>query len=345
MIDNQTIYHPRLQSDNVRIKWVDTAKALGLFLVFWGHILYGGSEVAGVINRAIYSFHMPMYFILSGYVLKPDSKTFGAYLKSKFDRVLLPSLIVYVLTLPIYFYTLDHSTATFGSILSTVFYYYGQCAYNSPIWFFFCLYEVYILAKLLRLAEADSKNLMIILIITLGLSFLFYSSGWGIFNIFGFNKCILGLFFVSFGYALKRTSYKDKEKIAGLISLPVWVVSGIILNTKISMYGMNLGNFWIFIISSIAGSLVFFALSKLMGNFERIREYAKWTIFIVSSHLVFVSAFSSLSTRLSIRGTYLFDVSSAIFVLVSLFVYRYVCKFLERHIPVVLGLKKNAKDL
>ena len=344
MIDNQIIFIPP-RSDNVRIKWVDTAKALGLFLVFWGHILYGGSDVAGVINKAIYSFHMPMYFILSGYVLKTDSKTFGAYLKSKFNRVLLPALIVYALTLPLFFYTLDRSTATLETILRTIFYFYGRCAYNSPIWFFFCLFEVYILAKLLRLAEADSKKLMIILIITLCLSFISYSFGWKIFNIFGFNKCILGLFFVSFGLAMKRISYEAKVKITGLISLPVWIVSGVILNTKISVYGMNLGNFWIFVISSIAGSLFFFALSKWMENIDRIREYAKWSIFIVCSHLVLVDAFSAISTHLSIRGTYLFDVSSAIFVLVSLFVYRYVCKFLEWHMPVVLGLKKNAKDL
>ena len=55
---------------------MDTAKALGLFLVFWGHILYGSPHMVSIFNRAIYSFHMPMYFILSGYVLKPELKPF-----------------------------------------------------------------------------------------------------------------------------------------------------------------------------------------------------------------------------------------------------------------------------
>ena len=64
-----------------RLKWVDAAKAIGLFLVFWGHILYGGSSIGSVINRAIYSFHMPMYFILSGYVLRPESKPFNEYIR------------------------------------------------------------------------------------------------------------------------------------------------------------------------------------------------------------------------------------------------------------------------
>lgn len=49
----------------LRIKWVDVAKALGLILVFWGHILDGGITIQGDIIRVIYSFHMPMYFILS----------------------------------------------------------------------------------------------------------------------------------------------------------------------------------------------------------------------------------------------------------------------------------------
>ena len=86
-----------------RIYWVDAAKVLGLFLVFWGHVLYGGSPLGSVINRAIYSFHMPMYFILSGYVVKPESKPFRKHVHDKFKRILLPASILYVLTLPLYF--------------------------------------------------------------------------------------------------------------------------------------------------------------------------------------------------------------------------------------------------
>lgn len=345
MTDKQVYSNPPILSGGgKRIKWVDTAKALGLFLVFWGHILYGGSEVAGVINRTIYSFHMPMYFILSGYVLKPDSKTFGHYIKGKFYRILLPALIVYIFTLPLYFYFLDKTTATFGSVIKTICYFDGQCAYNSPIWFFFCLFEVYILTKLLKLAEANNPKLMIILMVSLVLSFMFYSLGWDVFNTFGFNKCVLGLFFVAFGLLMKRIPYEKRVKKIGFLSLPIWIITGIWLNPKVSMYSDYYGQFWIFIVGALAGTFVFLAFSKLVENSGTIRQYAKWTIFIVCSHYVLVTCFQWFSSKFEIGGSYLFDITSALFVLIALLAYKPLCVFIDKHIPVLMGNKRVCKN-
>lgn len=52
--------------DDSRIEWVDIAKVLGVILVICGHLLYATNF--DVINKMIYSFHMPMFFTLSGYV-------------------------------------------------------------------------------------------------------------------------------------------------------------------------------------------------------------------------------------------------------------------------------------
>lgn len=51
-------------SEKGYIDWIDTAKGLGLILVIYGHLLYTGTW--DVVNRAIYSFHIPMYFFYQG---------------------------------------------------------------------------------------------------------------------------------------------------------------------------------------------------------------------------------------------------------------------------------------
>ena len=226
-----------------RIKWIDTAKALGIFLVFWGHVLYSGSEVASIINRAIYSFHMPMFFILSGYVLKPDSKSFKEYLKNKVKRILLPALIVYIFTLPLYFYSLDYSTVTAYSIILQIFYVVGTCAYNVPIWFFFCMFQVLMVSKLIDLSNASNKKIIIAAISFLILAFVLYALNWKYFKIFGFNILVLGLFFYSFGIILKRFDFESHIKQIGLSAIPLWILTGVVLNAKCTMYGMVLGNF------------------------------------------------------------------------------------------------------
>ncbi|MET0365882.1 MAG: acyltransferase family protein [Sphingobium sp.] len=51
-----------------RVEWVDAAKGLGILLVIAGHVWWQ----PGPAHRIIYAFHMPLFFILSGYMVKPQ---------------------------------------------------------------------------------------------------------------------------------------------------------------------------------------------------------------------------------------------------------------------------------
>jgi len=58
-------------SAGARHEWVDTAKGIGIFLVVFGHALGGLSLYTEPFPRAlhdwIYTFHMPLFFALSGF--------------------------------------------------------------------------------------------------------------------------------------------------------------------------------------------------------------------------------------------------------------------------------------
>ncbi len=45
-----------------RIEWVDIAKGIGIILVIFGHSLATGST----LRQLIFSFHMPLFFLLAG---------------------------------------------------------------------------------------------------------------------------------------------------------------------------------------------------------------------------------------------------------------------------------------
>ncbi|MBC1212116.1 acyltransferase family protein [Listeria booriae] len=59
---------------NERITWIDYAKGIGIILVVYGHVLRGVFEAGLDIpiklftyeDSFIYSFHMPLFFFLSG---------------------------------------------------------------------------------------------------------------------------------------------------------------------------------------------------------------------------------------------------------------------------------------
>ncbi len=72
-----------------RIGYIDVARGMGILLVAMAHT--GLSLVAPYLHKLIYSFHMPLFFFLSGYFF--DATTpFLAFLKKRFHAVLKPYL-------------------------------------------------------------------------------------------------------------------------------------------------------------------------------------------------------------------------------------------------------------
>jgi len=57
-----------------RLDWADAAKGLGIILVVYGHVarglfhagMYADEASYILIDQIIYSFHMPLFFFLSG---------------------------------------------------------------------------------------------------------------------------------------------------------------------------------------------------------------------------------------------------------------------------------------
>lgn len=90
-----------------RIEWIDIAKGIGIILVVIGH-MFRGFTSAGMykqydgilkyIDYTIYSFHMPLFFIISGFLYKRKFKidTYKCYFKfirSKIYSLMIPYFI------------------------------------------------------------------------------------------------------------------------------------------------------------------------------------------------------------------------------------------------------------
>jgi fucose 4-O-acetylase-like acetyltransferase len=76
---------------------IDAMKGFGIILVVVGHSIQ--SNVAdfdnNILFRLVYSFHMPLFMFLSGYIIKkPDYYS----LKAKFLRLIIPFIVWYLLS-------------------------------------------------------------------------------------------------------------------------------------------------------------------------------------------------------------------------------------------------------
>lgn len=71
-----------------RINYIDYAKGFAILCVLLGHM-----EVNPVLKHSIYSFHMPLFFIVSGYFLKKE-KLNGYTLKKNFQALMIPYFVI-----------------------------------------------------------------------------------------------------------------------------------------------------------------------------------------------------------------------------------------------------------
>lgn len=86
----------------VRLRYIDIAKGFAIICVVCGHVLiydfYGFTEAwsKSLLVQFIYSFHMPLFFFLSGLVVSPPSsvKDIPKDIWKRFRTLLMPMFVI-----------------------------------------------------------------------------------------------------------------------------------------------------------------------------------------------------------------------------------------------------------
>lgn len=97
-----------------RIEYLDIARGIGILLVVLGHNDFGA--ISPFFHRVIYSFHIPLFFFLSGYFIN-TSLSFFDYLKKRFHAVLKPYLFTIFL---IYFASISFEKMGFQTAVTRI---------------------------------------------------------------------------------------------------------------------------------------------------------------------------------------------------------------------------------
>ena len=86
-----------------RADWIDVLKGIGIILVVIGHV-----NTKGFLVQWLYTFHMPLFFALSGYILYKFGKNipFRKFLLKRTKSILWP-FILFRLLLFIYWIVIE----------------------------------------------------------------------------------------------------------------------------------------------------------------------------------------------------------------------------------------------
>ena len=154
----------------MRDRAIDVAKGLGIFLVVLGHSRL--AEPGVVLHRVIFSFHMPLFFLMAGMLLRPDAGV-GRTVRTRAVTLLAPyvavSLAVGLARLPEMLAAADWPAPAIR-FAAGVLYGTGATIPWAPLWFLPHLFlaSTVTVALLARTGEAPARLLLISAFLILG---------------------------------------------------------------------------------------------------------------------------------------------------------------------------------
>lgn len=242
-----------------RILWVDVCKGLGITCVVLGHSIDGTA-----LQRFIYTFHMPLFFFLSGFLHRPQPD-YGLFAKRKAIHLLLPYVTFMLLLCPLAYISAFHHPEKWGALTKTFLWGGGQMEGRyGVLWFFTCLYLTQQIANYLLVRFRPGMVLVAGLVSLTGAYLLtdlapHFTLPLNAHVVLGALPLLLA------GYLYRKSSHQrllELLAIPGLI-LTVWLVR---LHVPIS-YDMKSGNYGVPGLSLVLGLsciLVVIALSRII---------------------------------------------------------------------------------
>lgn len=222
MLQTPTINQP---AQKKRIMWVDIAKAIAIFAMIEGHT----APYNGPLRNFIYSFHMPLFFILTGFTSKlvKTWEDFFKALKKDFLRILVPCIGIQALNGFLSF-IINHENAMDALALridqllwGSAFDIYGHSCVGM-IWFLIALFWSKTLFNLIMLIFPSKYNGSIFLM----LAFLGkYLSDKELYLPQSLDVCLVAVLFIWLGYAFKQV-YPVFEKYQMpiiMIAFCIWI--------------------------------------------------------------------------------------------------------------------------
>ena len=335
-----------------RINWIDWAKVIAIAFVVFGHI---PADPGSFTHNYITSFHMPLFFFISGYLTKKEYMS-TTTLKKYWHTLIIPYLCYNIIFYPYWLvrFLVDHSTSSsfdfIKPILGTVFLQIKlpfTDYLNGVTWFISALLVMKIILSICNRYKIGKYILIFIALATalfyiVNEFYLFISTLTPV----SFVKCLP---FFCLGYFCRQKNIiPEKSQRNDIIFCIGGILIGIIIYTivrerySIALYGIS---YWIMCISSIIGVLYF---CKLLDGIRLkiIDIISLGTIVIMGLHWMFIGTTNfMISKALQIDGNITYPLPIVILLTFLFIALEYpIIVLIKNKLPFMLGKNQQNKD-
>ena len=282
-----------------REKWVDGVKVIACILVVLGHFFQSMTK-ANILpendlyewfNTTIYYFHVPLFFICSGYLYQKYSKvnSVGSWYRNVAKKVLVLGVPYATFTTATWVLKKVFSSSVndqIGGLGETLFFHP-----TAPYWYLYALFFIFLVTPTFNSVKAAAVGL----VVALAAKGLILTGGYSIYAVSTVlsNEIwfVLGMSICAFNVQLKG------RKVQGMICGVLFIILSIMVYTaEISSSAA----------SFIMGLLACVAVIMMVAGFEeklgRGMEFiAKYTMPIFLMHTLFAAPMRSVLLKLGLR--------------------------------------------
>ena len=286
-----------------RIAWADIAKGFAIICVVIGHV--GAIDMPQALVRFCFTFHMPLFFVLSGWFLRPTERLTGEFLRKNVKGLLVPYYViglVFVVVACAKCLVMDGA----GSLLATIARSVVQLGYAAgareglpagvepigAIWFLWGLFW----ARLLTVAVRQAGYPMAL--------------SWGLFyaaRLIGhehiwlplsFQSGMMAVLFVYLGQEMRAHGIMDRGALPPLLWVALALVWGycIVWGGNVYMVSAAFGDGLIDVLGALAGCLCIFKISEGLDAYvprlaRPLEKLGAITLPVLGAHIIELNLF------------------------------------------------------
>lgn len=267
-----------------RLAWLDALRGMAIILVLLGH-----APVPPDVQALIYSFHMPLFFLLAGLFLNPDTPVLG-FIRSRAERLLVPYFVFAAISYGMWLVIRSFSNQAQGIDIFTpllgTFYGVGAgnwLTHNPPLWFLPCLFIALLMTlAVFRLARASTGLALLVCAVVgvIAMESLAIRMPWSA------EIALTAAVFVGTGRLFRDQFLRLRLTRPQLITWGLlWLVSASI-NSRVDLNNTLLGDPFLFYVAAFSGIVVSFDLARRLGHSPVLETIGRQTMPIFCMHML-----------------------------------------------------------
>ena len=238
-------------------------------------VVYG--HLACPIAREIFLFHMPLFFLLSGFFfsIKNSIKNF---LLKKIRSLLFPFILFYIFAFIYRFLFISED----NNLISYIYSFQDLVAPDPPLWFLLSLFEIFVISYIV---EKYIHSGILKLIIAFVITFIGYLCAINKIFFLYLPEACLGYIFFYLGYQMRLYNILQNKKVYFyvIIGAIISYCLGIVLKVHTDMLSLEIDpTYVLFFLPALGGSLLVIYFSRYLQN----KRYTSWLAYLGKNSLL-----------------------------------------------------------